>query len=167
MVQSDPTNELIVFLRKEKNPPSSEFVETLLKAFVDRASFHNGSNVSDPISILNFLEIFKATKDLVSKIAQFTEKALHPMTNEEEKNLIETPAIASMLSFSVAPVPSRIESTSAAAQALAEAAAKEKPLENVRSFNCNEIGAGHKLYRCGINCQLQSCPRILSLETKG
>jgi hypothetical protein len=74
MMQSDPTNELIVFLRKEKNQPSSEFVETLLKAFVDGASFHNGSNVSDPILIVNFLEIFKATKDLVSKIAQFTEK---------------------------------------------------------------------------------------------
>ena len=136
MVQSDPTNELILFLMKEKNPPSSEFVETLLKAFVDGASFQIGSNVSDPILIANFLGIFKATKDLVSKIAQFTEKALPPMTKEGKKNLIETPAIASMLSSPiVAPVLSRIEPTFAAAPALAEAAAEDKFCDNVRCFN--------------------------------
>ena len=83
-MQSDPTNELILFLRNEKNPPSSEFVETLLKAFVDGASFQNGSNVSDPILIANFLGIFKATKDLVSKIAQFNEET-SPSYNERRK----------------------------------------------------------------------------------
>ena len=132
MVQSDPTNELILFLRKEKNPPSSEFVETLLKGFADGASFKNVSNVSDPILIAKFLGIFKATKDLVSQIAQFTEKALPPMTNEEEKNLIETPAIASVLFFPVVPAPSRIQSTSAAVPALAEAAIEEKSRGDVR-----------------------------------
>ena len=91
MVQNDPTNELIFFLHKDKYSPSFEFVENILKAFVNWASLIKIANILDPTLITVVLEIYKATEDFVSQISKFTEKALPPMTNEEEKNWLKRP----------------------------------------------------------------------------
>ena len=149
MVQckSDITNEMISLIQLKQDLPNIDFVTALLKAFVNVSSldqYNDIHHVFNPATITTFLGVYEATKDYISYVGKITEQASTPsppMINEGEKNLMESPvAIASGLpSFPVAPVPSWIEPTFAAAPAPAEAAAEEKPQNDVRCYNCNAI----------------------------
>ena len=177
MVQckSDITNEMISLIQLKQDLPNLDFVTALLKAFVNVSTldqYNETHHAFNPATITTFLGVYEATKNYTSYVAKITKQASTPSStimNEGEKNLMESPAITSSVlpSFPVAPVPSRIEPTFSAAPALAEAAAEETPHDDVRCYNCNEIGAGNKLYQCETDCQLLGCPRIDSLETKG
>lgn len=61
----DALNQL---LGTEKHPLSSEFVETILKAFVNGEAF-------DTAGIKNFLKLFTATENFVSQVAKLSKKA--------------------------------------------------------------------------------------------
>jgi len=68
---------LMTLIRKEKCPPSSEFVQAILMAFLNGSASNktNWSHTPDSESIASFLEIYSATENLISRVTKLTEKA--------------------------------------------------------------------------------------------
>jgi hypothetical protein len=157
MVHCDSTIDLLIpVLRTEKTLPSLKFVKTILKAFINGIALEKRSeyHVFDPTTIKTFLGVYEATGNFISDIAKISEQA--PLSSAHVSAALSIPVVA--------PVPSRIGPTFSAVPA-PKAATEKKSLDNVTCFNCDE--RGHKLYSCGISCQLEGCLRNLALEIYG
>ena len=159
MVQYNATiDALMTLIRREKCPPSSEFVQAILMAFLNGPASNktNGSHTPDSESIKFFLEIYSVTENLISHVTNLNEKASLPNPTRVAKESIPI----------VAPISSALPAASAAAKAFFPAAAAvAKFRAQVICFNCSE--EGHTLYRCTTPCQLTCCPRAVNPKRHG